>query len=305
MIRRSSSAGPVWDKVRHPISSCSLEGGNAIFRKGAWSIQAPEFVIFDGAFIAENVHSGDAVDLAQKRNLYRVIVGKEGVDLAIEEDRLAAGSRAKNSDIKGIETAIQSHLPASVTPAEFVRFSADPQIDEKIAAQMKEVEAVRGADEVKRRGPLAPVRMPTLPADLSALLGKTLEGIAEDAQRQIADHVARHGMGERGEAWLQQGVDHIVEDDCPYCGQSVHGLPLIEAYRKVFAEAYREMKAAVERTRVSIERDFGDRAAGSVDMFLEANRGATEFWSRYCRLPELASPPAVSTAVSDLGSVRK
>jgi wobble nucleotide-excising tRNase len=108
-------------------------------------------------------------------------------------------------------------------------------------------------------------------------------------------------MGERGDAWLQQGVDHIVEDSCPYCGQSVQALPLIEAYRKVFADAYREMKTAVERTRGSIERDFGDRAAGSLDMFFEANRGAAEFWSRYCRLPELASPHAVSKAVSDLG----
>jgi len=108
-------------------------------------------------------------------------------------------------------------------------------------------------------------------------------------------------MGERGEAWLQQGVDHIVRDSCPYCGQSVQGLPLIDAYRKVFADSYREMKAAVERTRTSVERDFGDRATGSIDMFFEANRGTVEFWSRYCKLPQLAALNYVSKAVSDLG----
>jgi hypothetical protein len=64
-----------------------FESGNATFRKGAWSAHAPEFIVFDGVFIAENVHSGDAVDLEQKRNLYRVIIGKEGVGLASEEER--------------------------------------------------------------------------------------------------------------------------------------------------------------------------------------------------------------------------
>src|SRR5882757_5068965 len=54
-----------------------LEGGKATFRDGAWNMSAPEFLVFDGVFIAENVHAGDVVDLEQRRNLYRVIVGTE------------------------------------------------------------------------------------------------------------------------------------------------------------------------------------------------------------------------------------
>lgn len=83
-----------------------LDSGPAIFDNGAWSVSTPEVTIFDGAFIAENVHSGDAVDLEQKRNLYRVIVGKDGVGLAVEEERLAAESRKKASDINTLEKAI-------------------------------------------------------------------------------------------------------------------------------------------------------------------------------------------------------
>ncbi len=42
-----------------------LDNGNAIFRDGAWSVAVPELVVFDGVFIAENVHAGDVVDLEQ------------------------------------------------------------------------------------------------------------------------------------------------------------------------------------------------------------------------------------------------
>jgi len=82
----------------------------------------------------------------------------------------------------------------------------------------------------------------------------------------------------------------------------VEALSLIDAYRKVFADSYRELKAVVDRIRGLIERDFGDRAIGSLDMFVEANRGGVEFWRRYCKLPELASLETMRSAVSDLGT---
>ena len=91
-----------------------FDSGNVTFRNGAWNVGFPELLVFDGTFIAENVHAGDVVDIEQRRNLYRVIVGKEGVGLAIEEERLAGESRAKSTEIKAAEKAIQSHVPAGM-----------------------------------------------------------------------------------------------------------------------------------------------------------------------------------------------
>src|SRR5258708_18159458 len=52
--------------------------GNITFSGGHWSATVPDIHIFDTTFIAENVFSGDSVDIDHKRSLYRVIVGKEG-----------------------------------------------------------------------------------------------------------------------------------------------------------------------------------------------------------------------------------
>jgi len=274
-----------------------FDSGAVKFENGAWSAPVPEIIVFDGAFIADNVHSGDAVDLEQKRNLYRVIVGKEGVGLAVEEEQLAAESRAKGSDIKIAERAIQSHVPQGMILDIFVGLPADPDIDAKIAAQTTTLAAVREADQLKARPALSEISLPPFPGDFSALLSKTLEDIGDDAQKRIAAHVKAHRMHERGEAWLAEGVEYITDNTCPFCGQYINYLGLIDAYRKVFAQEYRRMTEQLAGVRTVIDRDFGDRAAGALDTLLESNRGGAEFWGRYCKLPELRAPTGAPKAM--------
>lgn len=90
-----------------------LEGGPTSFDGAAWTASAEKLAIFDGTFITQNVYSGEAVDIDQKRNLYRVIIGEDGVSLAEEDARLATESRAKTGEISAAEKAINLHVPAS------------------------------------------------------------------------------------------------------------------------------------------------------------------------------------------------
>jgi hypothetical protein len=85
-----------------------LDGGATRFDGSAWSTTYPALAIFDGVFVAENVHSGEVVDIDHKRNLYRVIIGDDGVRLAEEEAGFAAASRAKTSDITAAAKTIQT-----------------------------------------------------------------------------------------------------------------------------------------------------------------------------------------------------
>jgi wobble nucleotide-excising tRNase len=62
-----------------------FDSGKATFRNGAWSASAPEFLVFDGVFIAENVFAGDVVDLEQRRNLYRARPGTIPINRQIRD----------------------------------------------------------------------------------------------------------------------------------------------------------------------------------------------------------------------------
>lgn len=273
-----------------PEVELHLESSNVTFRQGAWSATVPEIIVFDGTFIAENVHAGDIVDIKQRRNLYRVIVGRDGVALALEEEHLAGQSRAKATEIKTAEKEIQSHVPMGIKFDDFIKLSAVADIDAVIAAQTRTIEAVRAAEALKARAAPSPIPMPDLPLALEACLNQTLEGIAEDAQKPIASHIEHRKLGIQGEEWLQVGTERIVDDDCPYCGQSLKGLSLIEAYQKAFAESYRQLKEMVECIRSEIQRYFGEGTVGSIDTLGATNNAAVEFWSQYCTLPDLIAP---------------
>src|SRR5687768_7462547 len=61
-----TTEAPVIELLMGPRSVSRFDGT-------AWNTQFQEVAIFDGSFVAENVHAGEVVDAEQKRNLLRVI----------------------------------------------------------------------------------------------------------------------------------------------------------------------------------------------------------------------------------------
>lgn len=163
-----------------------LDSGTATFGNGAWSATVPELAIFDSTFVSENVYSGDTVDLDHKRNLYRVIVGKPGVDLARQVDELDAASRGKSTDIREKLSPLQRFVPQDLTIEAFLSLPEDPAIDEKIVEKERELQALKELDQIKSRGALSELALPVFPAGFELLLGKTIDGVAADAERCVA-----------------------------------------------------------------------------------------------------------------------
>lgn len=191
-----------------------LGGGAATFSNGAWSATVPELAIFDSTFVSENVYSSDAVDLDHRRNLYRVIVGKQGVDLARQIDNLDAASRAKSAGIRERLTAVQPLVPQGLAVEAFLTLQEDPAIDPKIAEKERELQAVREADQIKNHAALSELALPVFPVGFETLLGKTIEGIAADAERRVAGQIKAHGMHDRGETWLSDNSQDSFRKNC-------------------------------------------------------------------------------------------
>ena len=279
--------------------------GNVRFGSAGWSAAMPQILIFDSTFVADNVHAGDVVELEQKRNLYRVIIGQDGIGLAAEDSRLATESREKTAAITAAGKALQTHLPAGMKLEEFLKLAADPDIDAKITEQAKIVEALRQAEQLKSRAALTEFVLPDLPDSLGATLARTVDDLAEDAEMQVAAHLAAHQMTGRGEAWLAEGTSFIADGKCPYCGQSLEGVALIAAYRSLFSDAYNRLKTDIAALRATVERDFGDKAMGQLATQAATNATALEFWGRYCTIAadDIAAPAGLVTALSGLKEV--
>jgi wobble nucleotide-excising tRNase len=257
----------------------------AAFDGKAWNKSLPSIEIFDSTFINDNVFIGDYVDFEQKRNLYRVIVGSQGVALAAKVDQLDENIRAKNSDIAIRRAALQQQTPYSIKTIEaFLTIAADLDIDAKILDKTNELAAVKRSNEIKTKDILSKLPLPALPATFKAILKKGIEGIGKNAEQRVAQQIQSHKMHDEGGEWLSQGVGYIQGERCPFCGQGVSGNALVAAYRAFFSEGYRQLQAEIVGLKQDIETAFGAQSLSDIGKTIIRNDAAAEFWKQFSSL---------------------
>ncbi len=280
-----------------------LFSGNAnfLFRNGTWSTPYPDIAVFDGAYVSDNVFAGDFVDTAHRRNLYRVIIGAQGVALAARITELDVQIRTKNDELRTGRAILQRHIPPAMSVEIFIALPEDAAIDEKIVAKERELQAAQQTAQLQQRPSLDDLTLPLFNPAFAQLLTKTLPDIAADAERRVTQHIASHGMQAHGEPWLAEGLHHATES-CPFCGQDLKGLALIEAYRGYFNREYLALRDEVTRNSGDIEDAFGERGAGMIEQVILRNNNNTEFWQSYCRIaaPVLAEAGKVGEIIAAL-----
>ncbi len=268
-----------------------MDGNNVAFRDGTWGATYPHIEVFDGTYVSENVFAGDAVDTEHRRNLYKVIIGARGVTLATRITEIDTEIGTKNREIRDNRAAFQRHQAAGMTAEVFIALPADPEINAKISASEQTLQATQRSRQLEERAELASVNLPAFPASFAALLAKTFEQVASDAERQVAEHLERHRMQARGEPWLTEGLQYVAEDACPFCAQSLVGVGLIRAFRTFFSRDYHALRDEVAAMARQLDAALGERAAAVVEQTLVQNAGHVEFWLQYCdvaapRLPQ-------------------
>src|SRR5260370_38709306 len=129
-----------------------------------------------------------------------------------------------------------------------VTLPADPAIDEKISEKERELEAVKQAAQIRDRAALSNLTLPAFPRPaFEALLNKTLEGVAADAEQRVAQQIKMHNMGARGQAWISESVAYIHgTTDCPFLAQSLGGAAgIIAAYGSFLRQAYNPLRSEI------------------------------------------------------------
>ena len=287
-----------------PDAEILTTGGMITFRQGAWSATVPEIAIFDSTFISENVYSGDVVDLGHRRNLYSVIVGKQGVDLAQQIEVLDGKSRAKAAEVTEKAATVSAFAPRGMSAGAFNALEEDAAVKDKIEAKDRELDAVKQAAQIQiRRGLLSLTLPPFDRTALEGLLGRTIEGIAGDAERRVADQIRDHAMHSRGQAWVSEGLGYVQGNSCPFCSQPLDGVvALIAAYRAFFSAEYNALRGVIAATRRQIESSLSDRTIADFERTIDQNAGSVEYWTRFC---EIVAPPPQSGAGDELRALRQ
>jgi wobble nucleotide-excising tRNase len=279
-----------------PFVHIRLNTASYQFVNGAWTVTHPDILIFDPVFVNENVYSGEYVEHEHKKNLYRVIVGTEGVRLARQIEDLDRQIRDVNSDLRTKREALSRHVPRGITLDAYLGWQPVTDIEEQIRQKTEELDArqraAAKASEIQARGLFVQVQLPSLPPDFSTILAKQLTDIVVDAEEKVRQQVAQHQMGQQGESWLSQGLGYVRDDRCPFCGQGMQANVLIAAYRSHFSPAYRDLKQEVAQLAQRVNNAIGEVSLSSFQQAISGNAALVEFWRQFTTvdLPPLFFP---------------
>lgn len=268
-----------------PFVHIRLNNADYKFDGNAWTNSHPDILIFDSVFVNENVYSGDYVEHEHKKNLYRVIVGAQGVQFARKIEELDGQIRDMNADLREKKESISKNVPSGIAFDDYLRWQPIADIEEQIRQKTDELSnrqrAAEKADEIQAKGLFVKIQLPSLPSDFSEVLSKQLTDIVVDAERKVREQVARHQMEHQGESWLSQGLAYVKDDQCPFCGQGVQANELIVAYRSYFSTAYRDLKEEVAQLTQRVNSAIGEAALSSVQQAISANAVLAEFWMQF------------------------
>lgn len=262
-----------------------LNGADYRFTNSAWTIQHSNIIIFDQVFVNDNVYSGNYVAHEHKKNLYRIVVGEQGVQLARQIEDLDGKIREANADLRTKKESVSKNVPTGVNFEEYLALqpleNIDIQIQQKTEELSRQQTVVLKAAEIKSKNSFQKVTLPSIPPDFIAVLSKQLTDIISDAEAKVRQQIDRHEMGHQGESWLAQGMDFVKDEHCPFCGQDVQSNDVVAAYRSHFNEAYRALKEEVAQLEERINDAIGESVLFAVQQLISANQTLAEFWKQF------------------------
>ncbi len=275
-----------------PEVSLLLDTGPVKFSGGVWTAPQPDIHIFDQQFVTENVHGGNQIEVEHRRRFYRIVVGPTGVALAEDIDQLDADTTAKQGEIATEKRALEQHVPNGMKLEVFLKITAEYYIHFKIENATRRLKAINDASAIASRKLLSVPGLPSLPAGFVDLLIKSVDGVSIDAAARVRDQVGKHDFHNGGEAWLAEGLVHIVDDDCPCCANALSGNALIDTYRGYFSVAYADHKKAIAAMGGALNAALSANAALKCEQAFKDVMADAIFWKDYCdhqyKAPEAA-----------------
>lgn len=265
--------------------SILTDSGPVEYKANAWTADMPSVVVFDSVFVHENVYAGDHVAHEHKKNLHRVIVGRQGVTLNQKITDLDTESRQIAKELRALKAEVELFIPTGVSLEKFLSCEMKPHVDDDIAAAETEIASLKKAAEIQAKATLVEMTLPQLPDGFQDTLGKTLEGVSADAESALKVHLQQHTDGAT-EGWVSQGLDYMTDKMCPFCGRSTAGLELVAAYQNYFSEQYKSFKEDVANMARLTGRAFGDAEIQRIENVLQSNAGLVEFWKLFVDLKD-------------------
>jgi len=252
--------------------------------------------IFDEFFINKNISTGMDILSEHQKCLYGFAIGKEGVALAKEIEKIKNDLKTnKYSELNSLEEQIKRLSNGCFEVKEFVDLPENKKIDKKLEERKREINIVEKSAEIKEKGYLKNLPILTFKVDfieLKNLLKKSLVPISGEALRKTTEHINKlvTVIGKEAEEWIHQGlscVENTKDNKCPFCQQDLNNAKTtIESYQQYFNEEYRKLKEDINKYSGQIERLNIEQSLSNIKSVYLTNIALIEFWINFLTFTE-------------------
>jgi wobble nucleotide-excising tRNase len=301
ILRSLSTGDPKLIADRHRVGVTAppqivVESGPGLqhtFQNGAWSAPLPELVVFDDAFVTENICSGIEIEAGHRQNLHELILGAQGVALNRALQGHVAAIEEHNKKLRLKEAAIPANVRFGLGVEDFCALPAVADIDVRIAEAERSLAAAQAAAAVQAQPMFAPLSLPVFDVDgLNALLARSMATLDADAAARVQAHLGM--IGENGERWVGEGVSILAkagepwaENDCPFCAQPLATAAILKHYQAYFSEEYGALKAALASANREISTAHSGEAPAAFEREIGLALQRRTFWAQFLDLPEI------------------
>jgi wobble nucleotide-excising tRNase len=263
-----------------------------VFQNGAWTATLPDIVIFDDAFVAQNVCSGIDIEPGHRQNLYELILGARGVALNAAVQAQVTQVEEHNRQLRNLEAAIPAALRGAFSVDQFCALRTSPKLAETIKEAERNLSAAQSSEAVRKEKDFGTVVLPSFDIDaINKLLKRNLPDLEAAAAARVKEHFA--ALGDGGERWVADGMRRMppaspyTGQPCPFCAQNLANSKLIKHYQAYFSESYAGLNADIDAMiRESRTAHAGDvPAAFERDIRLWEQR--RQFWKDFTAVPEI------------------
>lgn len=254
-------------------------GGSTIsFDGNAWSAPVGNLHVFNQEFVERNVYAGAVVTPDQRASMLELALGVDAVVQRQEFQKQAEAQRGATQRVTATETALLGYHRGT-TLAAFLALKPVADGTQQMAELDKQLNEARSVQQIFGRQGFRQLTSPIHNFDnIRAIAQSHFERIQDNAEQEVRKHFDAH-LGRETERWVNDGLRHNPDENCPFCGQEMVGLPLLQAYKSYFNQAYKEHMHRVASLRGLVEQQVSESIAREWDSAIDFNTGALEGWT--------------------------
>jgi wobble nucleotide-excising tRNase len=267
------------------------------FTAGTWKNPQADIVVFDSEFVEQNIYSGFEVRPDHRQSLLEFVLGSQTVQLKRQIDQITQSIETQTQRRTQAERILTS-FASPYTLAQFIGLQPVLDAQQQIEVIQKRVDAAKNAQALTARqvpSEISLIQFDTEP--IFTILMTQIEDMEEAAEMMVKTHLSRHDSREF-EDWVSRGQQYLGGPTCPFCGQAIDGIALIESYRSYFNKAYTNLKYQLTELQTQIPAGLSESRAAAAVSAAAINAARIDAWKDqfYLTVPPLDGA-AISSAL--------